>query len=107
MPLKLIKLAARMVMMVVVVIATIWFFRAYLARSLPDLEVWHSYEPEAEFHAKDFPDGITFSEYRELETRLFEELDTQIYYAVASSNNGGRFNRYNKSGVAYPGDSAE
>jgi len=106
MPVKLVKLAARVMILVVTIVATIWFFRAYLARSLPDLEVWHSYEPEAEFHSKDFPDGVSFAEYRELETRLFDELDAQVY-AIATSDGGGRFNRYNKNGVAYAGDAGQ
>ena len=100
MPTKIIRLATRLVILVIAVIATIWFFRAYLARGLPDLEVWHSYKPEAEFRAKDFPDGISFAEYRDLESRLFEELDAQIY-AIATSGNGGTFSRYNKNGVAW------
>lgn len=92
--------------LLVAVITTIWLFRAYLARGLPNLEVWHSYEPEAEFHSKDFPDGVSFAEYRELETRLFDELDAQVY-AITTSVDGGRFNRYNKNGVAYAGDAGQ
>lgn len=106
MPAKLIRLATQLVILVIAVITTIWFFRAYLARGLSDLEVWHSYRIEAEFRAKDFPDGISFAEYRDLESRLFEELDAQIY-AIATSSNGGTFSRYNKNGVAYPGETGQ
>lgn len=103
MPSRALKTIARLITLVVAVIATIWIYRAYLARDLSNLEIWHTYEPVAEFRAEDFPDGISFAEYRELETRLFDELDEHVF-ASTTSGNSGRFNRYDKNSIAYAGD---
>jgi alpha-beta hydrolase superfamily lysophospholipase len=97
MPIKLAKTAARFVGLVVAIIASLWVYRAHLARSLPDLQVWHTHEVENEFRADDFPDGIRFDQYKELEERLFDELDDAVYY-----NAKGQFNRYNKDGGPFP-----
>jgi alpha-beta hydrolase superfamily lysophospholipase len=87
----------------VAVVATIWLVRAFDARKLPELQVWHSYEAENEFRARDYPDGISLGEYRELEDRLFAEIDEHVY-ATVGSENSELFNRYNKQGQAYAGD---
>ena len=106
MPFRALKTTARFIILVGAVIATIWIYRAYLARSLPDLEVWHTYTPMAEFRAADFPDGISFAEYRKLETRLFDELDKQVFVTGASGNSD-RYNRYDKNSIAYAGDAEQ
>jgi alpha-beta hydrolase superfamily lysophospholipase len=102
MPIKLAKTAARIVVLIVAIIASIWVYRAWLARGLPELQVWHTHEVENEFRDDDFPDGISFGEYKELEDRLFDELDDVVY-----SNASGRLNRYNKASVVYPGDAGQ
>ncbi|MCH7830865.1 MAG: alpha/beta fold hydrolase [Proteobacteria bacterium] len=106
MPFRALKTTARLIILVGAVIATIWIYRAYLARSLPDLEVWHTYTPMAEFRAADFPDGISFAEYRKLETRLFDELDKQVFVTGASGNSD-RYNRYDKNSIAYAGEAEQ
>jgi alpha-beta hydrolase superfamily lysophospholipase len=100
MPIKLLKSGARGVVLIVAIVASLWIYRAYLARGLPDLSVWHTHEMEEEFQARDFPDGIGFQEYAELEERLFTELDQVVY---SSPESAGRFNRYDKSGEAFAG----
>ena len=78
MPIKLVKFTARLVGLVVAIVASLWIYRAYLARGLPELQVWHTYEVESEFREKDFPDGITFYQYKELEevkARLESEVE--------------------------------
>jgi alpha-beta hydrolase superfamily lysophospholipase len=102
MPIRLIKTAARFVGLVVAIIAALWVYRGYLARSLPELQVWHTHEVESEFREEDFPDGISFYQYKELEEQLFDELDDAVY-----DNAKGLFNRYNKSGLAYPEDAGQ
>ncbi len=102
MPIKLAKTAARIVVLLVAIIASLWVYRAYLARGLPELQVWHTHEVENEFRDDDFPDGISFAEYEELEDRLFDELDDAVYY-----NASGRLNRYNKASVVYPGEAGQ
>jgi len=96
-PIKLAKTAARLVVLVVAIVAALWVYRAHLARSLPELQVWHTHEVQNEFRAEDFPDGISFYQYKELEERLFDELDDAVYYDAK-----GLFNRYNKAGEAFP-----
>ena len=69
---------------------------------MPDLQVWHTYKADNEFRARDYPDGISLGEYRELEQRLFAEIDEQVY-ATVGPHNSERFNRYNKQGQAFAG----
>src|SRR5210317_2261438 len=102
MPLKLIRTILRLLALVTAVVAALWIYRAWLARDLPELQVWHTYEVQNEFREEDFPEGITFRRYRELEDRVFDELDQVVY---ASAN--GRYNRYNKDGDVYPGVSGQ
>jgi len=102
MPIKLAKTVARFVVLVVAIVAALWVYRGYLARSLPELQVWHTHEVESEFREDDFPDGITFDQYKELEEQLFDELDDAVYY-----NAKGLFNRYNKASEAFPGNDGQ
>jgi len=102
MPIKLAKTAARIVVLLVAIIASLWVYRAYLARGLPELQVWHTYEVENEYRATDFPDGITFPQYKALEEQLFDELDDAVYY-----NSRGLLNRYSKASAVYPGDAGQ
>lgn len=69
---------------------------------MPDLRVWHTYKADNEFRARDYPDGISLGEYRELEQRLFAEIDEHVY-ATVGAHNSERFNRYNKQGQAFAG----
>ena len=101
MPIRLLKTAARLAVLITSIVLALWIYRGYLARSLPPLEIWHTYEVENEFRARDFPQGITFREYAELEDRLYEELDDAVY---SQPNTAGRYNRYDKSSESYPGD---
>ena len=94
MPIKLAKTIALIVVLLIAIVASLWIYRAYLARGLPDLQVWHTHEVQSEFRHDDFPDGITFHEYKKLEERLFDELDTVVYSSALST---GRYNRYNKN----------
>jgi alpha-beta hydrolase superfamily lysophospholipase len=102
MPIRLAKTAARILVLIVAIVASLWVYRAYLARSMPELQVWHTHEVESEFRAADFPDGITFDQYKALEDRVFDELDDVVYF-----NASGRLNRYNKASVVYPGDAGQ
>jgi alpha-beta hydrolase superfamily lysophospholipase len=102
MPIKLAKTVARLAVLVVAIVAALWVYRAHLARSLPELQVWHTHEVQNEFRAKDFPEGISFYQYKELEKRLFDELDDAVYY-----NANGRLNRYNKASDIFPGDEGQ
>ena len=102
MPIKLAKIAAKLIVLVVAITASLWVYRAWLARGLPELQVWHTHEVGNEFRADDYPDGITFEQYESLEEQLFIELDDAVY-----RNTSGRLNRYNKASVVYPGDAGQ
>lgn len=98
--------ALRFLTLVAAIVATIWVYRAWMARSLPDLQIWHTYTPENEFDADDYPDGISLPDYLRLEQRLFQELDEHVY-SVSDQFVGSRFNRYDKASAAFAGESAQ
>jgi alpha-beta hydrolase superfamily lysophospholipase len=100
MPIELAKTVARIATLIVAIIASIWIYRAYLARGLPELSIWHTHEVQNEFHADDYPDGITLTDYKALEARVFDELDAVVY---SHADSIGQFNRYNKGSEVYPG----
>ena len=100
MPIELAKTVARIATLIVAIIASIWIYRAYLARGLPELSIWHTHEVQNEFHADDYPDGITLTDYKALEARVFDELDAVVY---SHADSVGQFNRYNKGSEVYPG----
>ena len=81
---RLTRIAASVFALGVTVVATVWVFRGLEARKMPDLQVWHTYEAQNEFRARDYQDGITFAEYHELEDRLFAEIDEHVYGAVVA-----------------------
>ncbi len=99
---RLTRIALRILALCVTVLVTIWLVRGIEARNKPDLEIWHTYAAEHAFQARDYPDGISLGEYRELEDRLFAEIDEHVYSTVDSGNKE-IFNRYNKSGIVYAG----
>ena len=103
---RLTRIALRVLVIVLTVIATIWVLRGMAARNKPELEVWHTYEAEHAFRARDYPDGISLGEYRELEDRLFAEIDEHVY-ATVRADSLDTFNRYNKQGLAYAGDEGQ
>jgi alpha-beta hydrolase superfamily lysophospholipase len=103
---RLTRLTLRILALGVTVVVTIWLIRGFEARNKPDLEVWHTYEAEHAFRARDYPDGISLGEYRELEDRLFAEIDEHVY-ATVPADSLDTFNRYNKKGLAYAGDDGQ
>ncbi len=44
---------------IVAVIATIWLVRAFEARNLPELKLWHQASLVNEFTVDDYPDGLS------------------------------------------------
>ncbi|HBH35323.1 MAG TPA: alpha/beta hydrolase [Gammaproteobacteria bacterium] len=68
--------------------------------SRPDLDVWHEADLDEEYTADS--DVKSFSEYLDLEKRLFEQLDEKVY-AKTESNWQQRINRYHKGSLADPG----
>ena len=103
---RLTRIALQMLALALTVIATIWVLRGMAARNMPELEIWHTYEAEHAFRVRDYPDGISLGEYRELEDRLFAEIDEHVY-ATVGADGLDTFNRYNKKGLAYAGEEGQ
>jgi esterase/lipase len=61
------------------IVATIIIVRAFDARRMPDLEIWHTAKLESEFRADQADDMITFEAYRENEARLFQERNQKVF----------------------------
>jgi len=73
-------------------------FVVYLQR-LPDLDVWHTAELDAEFTADS--DVTSFAEYLALEDRLFAQVDRHVYARVPSDPSQ-RFLRYERGSRSDP-----
>lgn len=71
---------------IVAVIATIWLVRAFEARNLPELKLWHQASLVNEFTVDDYPDGLSLEAYFELEERLMQEFETQVVAQVPPAN---------------------
>jgi alpha-beta hydrolase superfamily lysophospholipase len=70
-------------------------------RSGPELEPWHRARLDAEFTAARADEVRTIADYRALETRLFAELDSEVY---AATEPGDRlpYNRYYRGSRSDP-----
>jgi len=66
----------------------------------PDLSVWHTTVLDQEFEADSTVEN--FQQYLELEARLFEQLDQEIYQKIDSQEKRA-FNRYHRGSRADPG----
>ena len=71
-----------------------------LLQSRPDLSVWHRADLDAEFNIES--DVENFSEYLELENRLFAQLD-ELVYANVPQGTGNIINRYSRGSMSDPG----
>jgi len=89
-----------------VIVTTIWLIRGNEARQMPELAIWHTYSMQNEYHARNYPDGIIFSAYQQLETSLDTELDEEIYRRIGVEARG-RFNRYDKTSLVYAGPNGQ
>jgi len=103
---RLTRIALRVLALALTIVATIWVLRGMASRNMPELEIWHTYEAEHVFRVRDYPDGISLGEYRELEDRLFAEIDEHVY-ATVGADGLDTFNRYNKKGLAYAGEEGQ
>jgi len=74
----------------------------YLQENRPDLKVWHRADLDAEFHAglADEINGI--DDYLQLEARLFQQLDEQVYAQISASDRR-QINRYASGSLTDPG----
>ncbi len=99
---KTIKWFGRAIVIVVSIVLTVMLVRAFDARHLPDLQPWHTVVFAEEYRAASTDSDLSLKEYLELEVRLFESLDRNIYSKAHTSPNTS-LNRYVKGSRAYPG----
>ncbi len=88
----------RVVWAVAIIIGTIIVIRAFDARSLPDLRIWHEVRFENEFKADQNRNVGTLSVYLDLEKAVFDELNEKVFASSAKVNAIG-VNRYNSDSV--------
>lgn len=81
----LLRLLARAVAVVAIVIATIVLVRAFDSRRLPDLNAWHRVELESEYRLRRDGEIESFDAYLAQEQRVFKELDAKVYTQVPAS----------------------
>jgi alpha-beta hydrolase superfamily lysophospholipase len=94
------KVLARAAVAVLVIAATIVLVRAFDSRRLPELKPWHEVRLESEFTDEDFS-GSTFTDYLEVEERVFEELEEKVSSAVPAADEVSH-NRFYPGGNVYP-----
>jgi len=92
------RLLKRLLYALIGFIAAVFIIWAFMARSLPDLELWHTIDLETEFKAADAASIRTFESYQALEKRLFEELDRKVV-AQTDISPANHLNRYNPEGA--------
>ena len=96
---RLLGLAIGSALMGALLIALVMYVR-YL-RSGPELEPWHDAQLDTEFTAADADEVRTIADYRALETRLFAELDREVYQRTEPEDRLP-FNRYFRGSASDP-----
>ena len=76
-------------------------FYVRFLRSGPELEAWHKAPLRAEFTAADADEVRTIADYRALETRLFDELASEVYQRIDPEDRLP-FNRYFRGSASDP-----
>ncbi len=95
---KLIRYVLIAIRAIAVVTATIILIRAFDARSLPDLHVWHEVHFDNEFDANRDRGVNTLVAYLVKESAVFDELHEKVYAKAASEPVIGA-NRFNADSV--------
>ena len=92
------KILRRLLYALIGFIAAVLIVWAFMSRSLPDLELWHTVDLESEFKAADAANVGTFKGYQALEKKLFEELDQKVVSQITVPP-ASHLNRYNPEGM--------
>ena len=74
----------------------------YMQENRPDLKVWHRADLDAEFHAGLADEISDIDAYLQLEERLFEQLDRQVYAQIDAADRR-QINRYASGSLTDPG----
>jgi len=73
----------------------------FMSRNGPPVRAWHEVELKEEYTASKSARIADWSDYLALEDRLFHELDTKLYKALAPEERG-LFNRYDRGSPSDP-----
>jgi alpha-beta hydrolase superfamily lysophospholipase len=95
---NIIKILAYLMLGGLAVLLTV--FVLYL-ESRPDLKIWHDAELDAEFTLKSPVDD--FSEYLQLEEKLFQQLEENVYTKIEPEDRH-HLNRFNHGAMSDPGN---
>ena len=74
----------------------------YMQENRPDLKVWHRADLDAEFHAGLAGEINDIDGYLQLEEKLFEQLDQQVYAQIDATDRR-QINRYASGSLTDPG----
>ena len=75
----------------------------YMQENRPDLKVWHRADLDAEFHAGLAGEINDIDGYLQLEEKLFEQLDQQVYAQIDATDRR-QINRYASGSLTDPGN---
>jgi alpha-beta hydrolase superfamily lysophospholipase len=76
-------------------------FYVYMLESRPDLKIWHLAELDTDFQAEQAADVSTLDDYLEIERRLFQQLQEQVYAGVGDADRR-QINRYSSGSLMDP-----
>ena len=96
-----IRMLVRTVLAGFIIFVTILLVRAFDTRKMPDLQVWHQIDLSNEFQRSFAGSEITFQQYRDLEDKLFAELDKKVFSEPGSPKQD-KVNRYTRSSLSCP-----
>lgn len=94
------KYLIRAAMALLVIVATIVLVRAFDARSLPQLQVWHEIQFKEEYTTSNI-EVASYNDYLALEDRVFDELNRRIHDHVAVIS-GMYLNRFARTSPVFP-----
>lgn len=101
MAIKLIRIAAKLLLWVALLGSALLLVWAWESRSMPALESWHKTLLQAEFRANDLTENYALADYLAQEKELFEELDREIYQPLGTTGTM-LYNRYRRGGPQDP-----
>ncbi|MHC4131086.1 MAG: alpha/beta fold hydrolase [Planctomycetota bacterium] len=96
-----VKFFIRACLAVLIIFVIILLVRAFDTRRGPDLEKWHKVKLLNEFNRRPYSGEITFEQYREMEDKLFAELDEKVIEKAGQSEQD-KYNRYNRLSLSSP-----
>jgi alpha-beta hydrolase superfamily lysophospholipase len=88
-------------LLLTIIVMLLLLVGAFLSLRQPDLELWHHEAPQGEFRAKDYKGDYSLTQYRELEDRLFAQLD-RYGLDLDATPQYSRFIRYIQDGQNTP-----